>query len=124
MGESLKKLLAALSVAALLSGCSGAPKVADVEPPKTGLSDEQMETWKSNQFIANGISTEAYSIHSYTFVACSSLGSQTEPVSQLVEELGRMKGVSEKQAQIIVATSVRGVCPERIDKWESYVKDS
>jgi hypothetical protein len=120
----LKKLIAALAAAALLSGCSSAPKVADVEPPKTGLSENQLTTWASNQLIASGIDTEEYSAHSYTFVACSSLGSQTEPktVPQLVEEFGRMEGVSEEQAQIIIATSVRGVCPEQLGKWESYLK--
>jgi uncharacterized protein YcfL len=120
----LKELIAAVAAAALLSGCSSAPKVADVEPPETGLSETQLTTWVSNQLIAGGIDTEVYSAHSYTFVACSSLGSQTEPktVSQLVEELDRIDGVNEEQAQIIVAASVRGVCPEQLGKWESYLK--
>jgi hypothetical protein len=121
----LKKLVTVLAATALLSGCSSAPKVADVEPPKSGLSDKQLDTWVSNNFIANGIDTEEYSADSYTFVTCSGLGSQTEPktVPQLLQELGRIEGVSEEQAQLIVATSVRGECPDQLDKWESYLKE-
>jgi uncharacterized lipoprotein YajG len=124
-GESLKRVAAALVAVVLLSGCSSKPTVADVEPPKTGLSDTELDIWASNQLVANGISTETYDVKSYTITTCRSLIGELDElktVPELVKELDRMDGVNQQQAQIIVATSVRGECPDQLDKWEAYLK--
>ncbi|MBT2594066.1 hypothetical protein [Arthrobacter sp. ISL-72] len=121
----MKGVIIALITGVLLSGCSSSSKIADVEPPKTGLSDAELETWASNNFLANGISADRTTVQAYTITTCRSLIgelSELKSVSQLVRELDRIEEINQQQAQIIVATSVRGECPDQLDKWESYRK--